>query len=199
MQLSDVEALLRSHLIEGETMVEEPTNHRVFGDSMYVITTAGLTVRAYVIEAEGLYALETEGALEVWRPGVDDADRTIEAVLGRARRNGAPEPPPDPDAVFADAVAYLRPLLREGESLSTSAGRDRVAVLAISTPANTVGILWEDGGFRYTSRHDPGYNHYADKGNAEQLLRIALNEARTAYDPESWGRTPGPHYYGGNR
>lgn len=128
MQLSDIEGLLRSHLIEGETMVEEPTNHRFYGDRMYTITTAGLTVWVYVIETEGLYALETEGALEVWRPGVDDVDRTVDVVLGRARRNGAPPPPPNPDVVFADADA------------------------------------------------------------GEDLLRLALNDARTADDPEPWGR-----------
>lgn len=189
MQLSDIEALLRSHLIEGETMAEEPTNHKFYGDSMYVVTTAGLSVRVCVIEAEGVYALETEGALEVWRPGVDDADRTIEAVLGHARRNGAPEPPPDPEVVFADAIAYLRPLLQEGESLSTvKADGRRGQALIISTPVGSAAIIWEDGGFSYSSRNEPGYNHFADADASEDLLRLALNDARTADDPESWGR-----------
>lgn len=193
MQLSDIEDLLRSHLIEGEAMVEEPTNHRVVGDRMYVITTAGLPVWAYVMEASGVYALETEGALEVWRPGLDDADRTIEAVLGHARRNGAPEPPPDPEAVFADAIAYLRPLLREGESTSTGRGeRSGDPVLLISTPTNSAAISWEYGSLVYASQYERGYPWYtADKGDNEKLLRSALDEARTAFDRESYG--------GGNR
>lgn len=194
MQLSDIEGLLRSHLIEGEAMVEEPTNHRVVGDRMYIITTAGLSVWAYVMEASGVYALETEGALEVWRPGLDDADRTIEAVLGHARRNGAPEPPPDPEVVFADAIAYLRPLLREGESLSTVAGgRDEGPALIISTAVNSATISWCNGGFHYVRRNEFGYNRYADADAGADLLRLALNDARTADDPES--DRPGPRLY----
>nr|DAW35016.1 MAG TPA: hypothetical protein [Caudoviricetes sp.] len=189
MQLSDIEGLLRSHLIEGEAMVEEPTNHRVVGDRMYIITTAGLYVWAYVIETSGVYALETEGALEVWRPGLDDADRTIEAVLGHARRNGAPEPPPDPEMVFADAIAYLRPLLREGESISTGMGeRGGDPVLLISTPANSAAISWEYGSLVYVSQYERGYPWYTNnKDDNEKLLRSALDEARTAFDRESYG------------
>ena len=195
MQLSDIEGLLRSHLIEGETMVEEPTNHRVVGDRMYIITTAGLSVWAYVMEASGVYALETEGALEVWRPGLDDADRTIEAVLGHARRNGAPEPPPDPEVVFADAIAYLRSLLREGESLSTGrSDRGGDPVLTILTPANSASVSWSNGLFDYTNHNEPWYHHYADKERGiENLLRLMLDDARTADDPEP-GR-PGPRWY----
>lgn len=193
MQLSDIESLLRSHLAEGETMTEEPANRRVFGDSMYAITTAGLPVRAYVIEAEGVYAIETEGALEVWGPGVGDPDRTVEAVLGHARRNGAPEPPPDPEVVFADAIAYLRPLLREGESLQT--GRDDRSggpVLVISTAVSRSAISWSYGLFDYTSPYDLAYHHYADEESGiEELLNLALTEARTTFDPEQ--------YYFGNR
>lgn len=193
MQLSDIEALLRSHLIEGETMAEEPANGRVFGDRVYAITTAGLPVLAYVIDSEGLYAIEAEGALEVWGPKVGDPDRTVEAVLGHARRNGAPEPPPDPEAVFADAIAYLRPLLQEGESLST--GRDDRSgdpVLVISTAVNHAAISWSNGLLRYTSPNEPWYNHYADEESGlEELLNFALAEARTAHAPES-------HYYGSN-
>ena len=193
MQLSDIEGLLRSHLIEGEIMVEEPTNHRVVGDRMYIITTAGLSVWVYVIEASGVYALETEGALEVWRPGVDDADRTIEAVLGHARRNGAPEPPPDPEAVFADAIAYLRPLLREGESLTTSMNeRRKEPVLLISTPVNTAAISWEYGALSYASQYERGHPWYTDnKDDNEKLLRSALDESRAAFDRDLYG--------GGNR
>ena len=193
MQLSDIEGLLRSHLIEGETMAEEPANHRAPGDRMYIITTAGLPVWAYVMEASGVYALETEGALEVWRPGLDDADRTIKAVLGHARRNGAPEPPPDPEAVFADAIAYLRPLLREGESLSTSMNeRHEKPVLLISTPVNSAAVSWEYGSLAYASQYERGCPWYTDNRNdSEKLLRSALDEARVAFDPDLYG--------GGNR
>lgn len=191
MRLADIEPLLRSHLIEGETMVEEPTNRRAFGDHMYVITTAGLPVWAYVIEAEGLYAIETESALEVWGPGVGDPDRTVEAVLGHARRNGAPPPPPDPEVVFADAITYLRPLLREGESLSTGReDRNEDPVLVISTTVSHSAISWRNGLFDYVSPSDPAYHHYADKeSGTEELLNFALAEARTAFDPER-------HYFG---
>lgn len=188
MRLSDIEALLRSHLIEGETMVEEPTNHRAFGDRMYIIATVGLVVWAYLIEAEGVYALETEGALEVWGPGVGDPDRTVEAVLGHARRNGAPPPPPDPEAVFADALTHLRPLLQEGESLSTGReDRSEDPVLVISTAVNHSAISWRNGLFDYTSPYDRAYHHYADKeGGVEELLELALTEARTAFDPDQY-------------
>lgn len=193
MQLSDIEGLLRSHLIEGETMVEEPTNGRVFGDRMYTIATAGLPVQVYAIEAEGLYAIEAEGALEVWGPGVGVPDRTVEAVLGHARRNGAPEPPPDPEVVFADAIAFLRPLLQEGESMSTGEDdRSGDPVLVISTAVNRAAISWCNGLFDYVSPYERAYHHYADKeGGVEELLNLALAEARTAFDPEQ--------YYFGNR
>lgn len=186
MQLSDIEDLLRSHLVEGETIVEEPTNGRVFGSRMYAIATAGLPVRAYVIETEGLYAIEAEGALEVWGDGVGDPDRTVEAVLGHARRNGAPEPLPDPEVAFADAIAYLRPLLQEGESLATGADdRSGSPVLVISTAVNRAGISWSNGLLDYTSPYDRAYHHYADKESGiEELLNLALAEARTASDPD---------------
>nr|DAW02782.1 MAG TPA: hypothetical protein [Caudoviricetes sp.] len=186
MQLSDIEGLLRSHLIEGEVMVEEPTNHRAFGDRMYIITTSGLPVWVYIIEAESLYAIEAEGALEVWGPGVGEPDRTVEAVLGHARRNGAPEPPPDPEVVFADVIAYLRPLLREGESLST--GRDDRSgdpTLVISTAVNHSSISWRNGLLDYTSPYDRAYHHYADEESGfGDLLDLALTEARAAADAE---------------
>lgn len=186
MQLSDIEALLRSHLTDGETMVEEPTDGRAFGDRMYAITTAGLPVQVYIIEAEGLYAIEAEGALEVWGPGVGDPDRTVEAVLGHARRNGAPEPPTDPEVAFADAIAYLRPLLREGESLSTGReDRSGTPVLVISTAVNHAAISWSYGLLDYTSPRNSAYHHYADKESGiGELLRLALDEARTDFDSE---------------
>lgn len=190
MQLSDVEDLLRSHLVDGETMTEGPTNHKVFGDRMYTITTAGLPVWAYVIEAESLYAIEAEGALEVWGPGVGDPDRTVEAVLGHARRNGAPEPPPDPEEAFADAIAYLRPLLQEGESLTTGREeRSGAPVLVISTSVNRASISWSHGLLDYTSHYDRAYHHYADEESGiEELLDLALAEARTALNDarEEW-------------
>lgn len=193
MQLADVESLLRSHLTEEETMVEEPTNGRAFGDRMYVITTAALPVWVYIIEAESLYAIEARDALEVWGPGVGDPDRTVEAVLGHARRNGAPPPPPDPEAVFADATAYLRPLLQEGEALSTGReDRSGDPVLVISTAVNHSSVSWRNGLFDYVSPYEPARHHYADKESGiEELLTFALTEARTAFDPEQ--------YYPGNR
>lgn len=188
MQLSDIEGLLRSHLADGETMVEEPTNRRAFGDRMYIIATAGLAVWVYVIEAEGLYAIEAEGALEVWGPGVGDPDQTVEAVLDHARRNGAPPPPPDPEVVFADAIAYLSPLLREGESLSTGReDRSGDPVLVISTAVSHSAVSWNNGLLDYTSPADPTYHHYADKESGiEELLGLALAEARTTFDPEQY-------------
>ena len=191
MQLADIEPLLRSHLIDGETIDEEPTNGRAFGDLMYIITTAALPVWVYIIEAEHLYAIEAKDALEVWGPGVGDPDQTVEAVLAHARRNGAPPPPPDPEVVFADAISYLRPLLQEGESLST--GRDDRGgdpVLVISTAVSHSAISWRNGLLDYTSPYDPAYHHYADKESGiEELLAFALAEARTAFDPEQ-------HYFG---
>lgn len=188
MQLSDIEDLLRRHLLEGETMVEEPANGRVFGDRMYTIATAGLPVWVYVIEQEGLYAIEAEGALEVWGGRVGDPDRTVEAVLGHARRNGAPEPPPDPETVFADAITHLRPLLQEGESLST--GRDDrsgVPVMTISTAVNHAAISCSNGLFDYVSPRDRAYHHYADEESGiEELLDFALSEARTTFDPDQY-------------
>lgn len=193
MQLADIEPLLRSHLIDGETMVEEPTNGRAFGDRMYIITTAALPVWVYIIEAESLYAIEAKDALEVWGPGVGDPDQTVEAVLGHARRNGAPPPPPDPEVVFADAISYLRPLLQEGESLSTGReDRGGDPVLVISTAVSHSAISWRNGLLDYTSPYEPAHHHYADKESGiEELLTFALTEARTAFDPEQ--------YYFGNR
>lgn len=188
MQLADIEPLLRSHLIDGETMVEEPVDGRAFGDRMYIITTAGLPVWVYIIEPESLYAIEAKDALEVWGPGVGDPDRTVEAVLGHARRNGAPEPPPDPEVVFADAISYLRPLLQEGESLSTGReDRGGDPVLVISTAVSHSAISWRNGLLDYTSPYDRAYHHYADKESGiEDLLAFALTEARTAFDPEQY-------------
>lgn len=98
MQITDIEDQLRSHLIEGETMIEEPSDY--FDDRMYTITTAALPARAYTIRESGLYAIGADGALEVWQPNDGTADRAIEAVLGHARRNGAPPAASQPGGSF---------------------------------------------------------------------------------------------------
>lgn len=185
MQISDIEGLLRSHLVEGETMIEEPSNY--FDDRMYTVTTAALPVHAYTIRESGLYAVGTEGALEVWRADDGTADRAVAAVLDYARRNGQPLPPPDPEEVFADAIAYLRPLLQEGETLSTSTGRNGQPFLHISGPAGGSSI-W-DGGGRFC-RSDPferGHILGADgKADKEAMLLAALNEARDPIDYDAY-------------
>lgn len=190
MELSDIENLVRSHLIEGETMTEQPSNY--FDDRMYSIITAGAPAYAYTITAENLYGIGALDALEVWRPGGDSAGRVIDAVLGHARRNGQPLPPPDPEEVFADAIAYLRPLLREEETLSTSTGRNGEPFLHISGPAGGSNI-W-DGGGRFC-RADPfERGHILDatgKADKEAMLRAVLDEARNPPDVGA--------YYLGNR
>lgn len=181
MQISDIEGLLRSHLVDGETMIEEPSDY--FDDRMYTITTVALPAHAYTMRESGLYAIGAKGALEVWRADDGTADRAIDAVLGHARRNGAPAPPPDPEEVFADAIAYLRPLMREGEMLSTGAGRNGDLVLTVSGADGSGSILWNAGVFRYISPLDPGYNDVADgEEEIERLLRRALDEARNPTD-----------------
>lgn len=177
MQISDIEGLLRSHLVEGETMVEEASDY--FDDRMYTITTVALPAHAYTIRESGLYGIGAEGALEVWYPEDGTADRAIDAVLGHARRNGAPLPPPDPEAVFADAISYLRPLLQEGETLSTSTGRNGEPLLHISGPAGGSSI-W-DGGGRFCRADPLERGHILDavgKAEEEAMLRAALDDAR---------------------
>lgn len=190
MKLSDIEDLVRSHLIEGETLTEQPSNY--YDDRMYSITTAGAPAYVYTIAAENLYGIAALDALEVWAPGEDVADRTIDAVLGHARRNGQPLPPPDPEEVFADAIAYLRPLLREGETLSTSAGRNGEPFLHISGPAGGSNI-WDGGG--QFCRADPFERGHilgaAEKADKEAMLRAVLDEARNPTDAGA--------YYLGNR
>lgn len=187
MQLSDIESLLRSHLIEGEVLTEEPSDY--FDDRMYTISTAALPVHAYTIRADGLYAIGAEGALETWKPDDGSADRAVDAVLGHARRNGAPPPPPDPEEVFADAIAYLRPLMREGETLSTGTGRNRDLALTVSGPAGGGTVRWSNGLFSYTSPLEPWYNDMADyKEEIERLLRRALDEARNPPDFDALDR-----------
>lgn len=184
MRLSDIEGLVRSHLIEGETLTEQPSNY--FDDRMYSIITAGAPAYVYTITAENLYGIGTLDALEVWRPDEDIAGRAIDAVLGYARRNGQPAPPPDPEEIFADLIAYLRPLLQEGESLSTGGGRNGEATLTIATQVGGGTIYWINGLFRYSSPLEPGYNNFADnKAGSEDLARRALIEARTPID---WDR-----------
>lgn len=92
MKLSDIEDLLRSHLIEGERMTEQPSNY--FGDRMYAIITAGAPAYAYTLTEGNLYGIATLDALEAWHPEDTGtrADGAIDAILGHARRNGAPPP-----------------------------------------------------------------------------------------------------------
>lgn len=90
MRLSDIEALVRSHLTEGETMTEQPADY--FDDRMYAITTAGAPAYVYTLSAANLYGIATLDVLETWRPGEDTAGRTIDAVIDYARRNGQPTP-----------------------------------------------------------------------------------------------------------
>ena len=94
MKLSDVEDLVRSSLVEGEAMTEQPSNY--FGDRMYSIITAGAPVYVYAITADNLYGIGALDALRVWRPGADSAGRVIDSVLDYARRNGQPLTPSDP-------------------------------------------------------------------------------------------------------
>lgn len=184
MKLADVEDLVRSHLIEGETLTEQPSNY--YDDRMYSIVTAGAPAYVYTITAENLYGIGTLDALEVWRPGEDIAGQAIDAVLGHARRNGQPETPPTPEEIFADLITYLRPLLQEGESLSTGRGRNGEAALTIDTQIGRGTIYWLDGLFRYSSPLEPGYNNFADsKDSSEDLARRVLLEARTPID---WDR-----------
>lgn len=184
MRLSDIEPLLRSRLVEGEIMTEQPSNY--FGDRMYAITTAGAPAYVYTIVAENLYGIGALDALEVWRPGEDIAGQAIDAVLGHARRNGRPAPPPDPEEIFADMIAYLRPLLQEGESLSTGRGRNGEVTLTVGTQVGGGTIYWINGLFRYSSPLEPGYNNFADnKDDSEDLARRVLLESRTQID---WDR-----------
>ena len=181
MKLSDVEDLVRSHLIEGETMTEQPTNY--YGDRMYSITTAGAPAYVYTITTENLYGIGALDALEVWRPGEDAAGQAIDAVLGHARRNGQPAPPPDPEEIFAGMIACLRPLLQEGESLSTGRGRNGEATLTIGAQNGGGTIYWINGLFRYSSPLEPGYNNFVDnEEDGEDLARRVLREARTPVD-----------------
>ena len=69
-------------------MTEQPADY--FDSRMLAITTAGAPVYVYTIAAENLCGIATLDALEVWHPDQDSADRTINAVLDHARRNGRP-------------------------------------------------------------------------------------------------------------
>lgn len=95
MQLSDIEPLLRSHLIDGETMLEEPSDY--YDDRMYTIKTAGAQANAYTLSASNLYGIAALDVLEIWQPGEDAADNAIDAVLNYARHNGQPIPQSDLD------------------------------------------------------------------------------------------------------
>ena len=104
MQVSDIADLIRGHLAPGETLVEEDSDS--YGDRMLTISTSAAVAHAYTLGDE-MYALATLDALEAWRPdnAGERADGAIDAILGYARRNGAPPPgaidytarPPQPD------------------------------------------------------------------------------------------------------
>jgi len=177
MQLSDIEPLLRSRLIDGETMLEEPSDY--YDDRMYTIATSGAAAHAYTLSGSDLYGIGALDAFEVWRPGERIAGRAIDAVLDYARRNGRPVPPPDPDEVFADAIAYLRPLLQEGEALTTALRRDEDPALQISGAEGTTSV-WRSGGrWCFTSMAEPNYIRTADTEDERRaLLLAALDEAR---------------------
>ena len=98
-----------------------------------------------------------------------------------------------PEAVFADAIAYLRPLLQEGESLSTGMNeRYGEPVLLISSPPGSAAISWAYDSLVYASQYERGYPWFTDnKEDNEELLRSALDEARNAFTPD--------HYYFGDR
>lgn len=188
MQLSDIEALLRSHLAAGEAMFEEPSDY--YGDRMYTIVTSGAVAHAYTLSDSNLYGVAALDAFEVWRPGEGIAGAAVDAVLDYARRNGQPIPPPDPNKVFADAIAYLGPLLQEGEALTAGIRRNKDPELQISGAAGTAAV-WQSGDYWcFTSAADRNYIRTADTEKERQaLLLSALDEARNPIDFTS-------HYHG---
>ena len=185
MQLSDIEPLLRSHLIDGEAMAEEPSDY--YDDRMYTITTSGEVAHAYTLSSSDLYGIGTLDVFEVWRPGEKIAGAAIDAVLDYARRNGHPAPPPDPNEVFADAITYLRPLLQEGEALTATLRRDKDPSLLISGAEGTTAV-WQSGDYWcFTSMAEPSYiRTAATEEERHSLLLAALDEARNPIDPTSY-------------
>lgn len=97
MQVSDITDQIRPHLLDGETMTEEPSDY--FGDKMLTIATRGVPVRAYIIDDK--YALAASDSIEVWHPRDQWAARTIGAVLDYARRGGKPATSFPPDSTRA--------------------------------------------------------------------------------------------------
>lgn len=91
MHVSDMTDLVREHLAAGETLIEEDSDS--YGDRMLTISTSAAVVHGYTLGDE-MYALATLDALEAWRPedAAERASRSIDAILGYARRNGAPPP-----------------------------------------------------------------------------------------------------------
>lgn len=181
MKLSDIEPLLRSHLINGETMVEELSDY--YNDRMYTITTSGATAHAYTLPDSNLYGIATLDVFEVWRPDESTASAAIDAVLDYARRDGQPNTPTDPNEVFADAIAYLRPLLRENETLTTTLRRGEEPELQISGAEYTSSV-WQSGNYwHFISAAER--NLIRTAGTEEEkrsLLLAALNEARHPID-----------------
>ena len=84
MQISDITDQIRIHLLDGETMTEEPSDY--FGDRMLTIATRGVPVRAYIVG--DMYALAASDIIEAWRPGDRHASQTINIVLDYARHGG---------------------------------------------------------------------------------------------------------------
>lgn len=177
MHLSDIEPLLRSRLIDGETMVEEPSDY--YGDRMYTIATSGAVAHAYALLDSNLYGIAALDAFEVWRPGENVASAAIDAVLDYARRDGRPAPPPDPNDVFADAIAYLRPLLREGEALTAALRRGDEPELQISAAGGAASV-WQSGDYWcFISASERNFIRTADaEEDKRALLLAALDEAR---------------------
>ena len=182
MQLSNIEPLLRSHLVDGETMTEEPSDH--YGDRMYTITTAGAVANAYTLPDSNLYGIAALDAFEAWQPSESDAGDAIDAVLDHARRNGQPTPPPDPNEAFAEAIAYLRPLLQEGETVTAASRRDKEPELQISGAAGT-STIWQSGDYWcFISTAERNCIRIAEtKEERRALLLIALSEASNPTGP----------------
>lgn len=129
MQVSDVADLIRGHLLEGETLTEEPSD--AYGDRMLTVATAASIVHVYILD--DMYGIATLDVFEAWKPGDrgDIIDRTIDIVLDYARRGGKPAPAPDPGPLFAPLIELVRPELQEEENISSQVGDDGTPSMAI--------------------------------------------------------------------
>lgn len=182
MQLSDIEPLLRSRLIEGETITEEPSDY--YGDRMYVIATAGAAAQAYALPDSNLYGIAALDAFEAWRPGESDASDAIDAVLDHARHSGQPAPLPDPNEVFAEAITYLRPLLQEGETVTATLRHGKDPELQISGAEGTSSVQQSGNYWCLSSPAERNCLRIAETEEERRaLLLIALSEASNPADP----------------